>query len=63
MGLTLTVTNILLLPLDVGSRNSEFGGLPMDVIWLCVQILMGVLIFLIIPFSYFYYSNYEPYSK
>jgi LMBR1 domain-containing protein 1 len=57
------VANILLLPLDVASTASDYDGLPMDVIWLCVQVFMAALVILVIPFSYFYYSNYDPYSK
>jgi hypothetical protein len=54
---------VLLQPLDNGSRNSPWGGLPMDVIYIEYYVITAVLVFLIIPFAYFFYGAYDPDKK
>lgn len=60
LSLSLAVASILMMPLDSASRNSTFGGLPMDVLIITFYIMIGSLVVLIIPFAYFFYSSYDP---
>lgn len=49
-----------MLPLDVGSRNSQYGGLPMAYLWYANYALMAVLGICLIPFAIFYYEAEDP---
>lgn len=60
LGLTTAIASIMMMPLDVANRGSSHGGIPMDALWICVYIVIAVLVVLIIPFAYFYYTNYDP---
>jgi LMBR1 domain-containing protein 1 len=58
LSLTLTAANVLMLPLDVANRND--GGIPMDIIWIVVYMLIGILTVIVIPFAIFYYEAEDP---
>lgn len=49
-----------MLPLDVGSRNSRYGGLPMFYLWYANYALMAVVGMLLIPFAFFWYEAEDP---
>lgn len=64
-GLTVAQLSILMLPLDVANRNAcqnqVVNGtcnltLPMKELWYIVYIVDAVLVFLIIPFTVFFYE-------
>jgi hypothetical protein len=57
--LSLAISSVLLMPLDAASRNSPWGGLPMEAIWIELFAVTSVLVVLIIPFAYFYYLTYD----
>jgi LMBR1 domain-containing protein 1 len=59
LGLSLSIINILLLPLDVSARNSPYGGVPTDMLWLVTQLLLGTLVLFVVPFAYVYYTYSE----
>jgi len=60
LGLTLVNVNVFLLPMDVASRQSRYGGLPMQYLWYCTYALMGALGLFLIPFTIFYYEAEDP---
>ena len=66
LGITVAVLSILMLPADVANRqtckHAAYNGacaliLPMKTLWLVVYILDAVLVFLVIPFTMFYYEG------
>lgn len=63
LGLTSAIASIMMMPLDVASGNSTRGGIPMDALWISVYIVIAVLVVILIPFAYFYYTNYDPEKK
>lgn len=63
LGMTITATNVLLLPLDVAQRGSAYGGLPMDFFWLAIYVLIAILGVIVLPFSVFFYEAEDPDSK
>ena len=63
MGLTTGIVSIMMLPLDVANRGSTHGGIPMDALWITIYIVIAVLVVLLIPWAYFYYTNYDPEKK
>ncbi|XP_039145468.1 LIMR family protein Os06g0128200-like isoform X1 [Dioscorea cayenensis subsp. rotundata] len=65
LGLSVAAISILMLPADVANRqacrNAIYNGacsltLPMKTLWLAVYITDAVLVFLVIPFTMFYYE-------
>jgi len=65
LALTVTELSILMLPLDVGNRNScaEHVALtacsltlPMRSLWYAVYMTMGLLVAVVIPFTIYYYE-------
>jgi hypothetical protein len=62
LGLTLTCLLVLMLPLDVANRSSA-GGLPMDVLWQILYILVAVMCIGVVPFMMFYYEAWDPEGK
>jgi len=60
-GLTLTCVDILLLPFDVGNTTTN-GGIPMEIIWQVVYILIAIVAVAILPFTLFYYEAEDPSS-
>lgn len=59
VSLTLAFANVLLLPMDVGNRNSD-GEIPMEILWIVIYVLIGVLSVIVIPFAIFYYEAEDP---
>lgn len=62
LGLTLTCLLVLMLPLDVANRSSA-GGLPMDILWQILYILVAVMCIGVVPFLMFYYEAWDPEGK
>ena len=62
IGLTLTCLLVLMLPMDVANRSSA-GGLPMDVLWQVLYILVAVMCIGVVPFLMFYYEAWDPESQ
>jgi len=60
LSLTMVMANILMLPLDVGSRQSRYGGLPMTYLWYTTYALMCLVGLFLIPFSIFWYEAEDP---
>jgi len=60
VSLSLAIASVLMLPMDAASRNSQYDGIPTEVLWYTVFIAEAALVVIIIPFSYFYYSAYDP---
>eukprot|EP01128_Nolandella_sp_AFSM9_P005402 TRINITY_DN259_c0_g1_i1.p1 TRINITY_DN259_c0_g1~~TRINITY_DN259_c0_g1_i1.p1 ORF type:complete len:496 (+),score=88.65 TRINITY_DN259_c0_g1_i1:148-1635(+) len=56
LALVLALSNVLLLPLDVASRNAGDGSLPMDYVWLYMYVIIALVGIFLIPFSIFYYE-------
>ena len=63
LGLTTAITSIMMMPLDVANRGSKNGGIPMDALWITIYIVIAVLVVLVIPWAYFYYTAYDPEKK
>eukprot|EP01130_Rhizamoeba_saxonica_P002030 TRINITY_DN11836_c0_g1_i1.p1 TRINITY_DN11836_c0_g1~~TRINITY_DN11836_c0_g1_i1.p1 ORF type:complete len:475 (-),score=43.32 TRINITY_DN11836_c0_g1_i1:53-1477(-) len=63
LAFTFASINILMLPLDIASRNSTLGGLPMGYMWMSIYIIIAVFIVILIPFAIFYYQSYDPTSS
>ena len=61
--MSMTMVNVFLLPLDVASLNSTFGGLPMDYLWYFVQIAIAFLLLFALPFGIFYYQAGDEYTR
>lgn len=53
----------MMLPLDVANRESTYGGIPMETLWITIYIMIAVLVILIIPWAYNYYTAYDPEKK
>lgn len=49
-----------MLPLDVASRGSKYGGIPMDILWIAVYIVTFLITIILAPFAYFLYENWDP---
>lgn len=60
LSICIVFCNIFMLPLDVGSRNSRYGGLPMMYLWYTNYALMGILGICLIPFAIFWYEAEDP---
>lgn len=60
LSICLVFCNVFMLPLDVGSRNSRYGGLPMFYLWYANYALMAVVGMLLIPFAFFWYEAEDP---
>ena len=61
-GLVVSCTNVLLLPLDVGSQGSVIvaeGLFPMQQLEFAFFLISVILFFAIIPFTYIYYEGYD----
>lgn len=63
LGLTTAIVSIMMMPLDVANRGSTHGGIPMDALWITIYIVIAVLVVLVIPWAYFYYTAYDPEKK
>ena len=61
--MTTAIISIMMMPLDVANRGSTHGGIPMDALWITIYIVIAVLVVLIIPWAYFYYTAYDPEKK
>ncbi|KAJ7517870.1 hypothetical protein O6H91_21G043800 [Diphasiastrum complanatum] len=66
LGLSVAQLSILMLPADVANRHAcqhaIYNGackvtLPMKQLWFAVYIVDAVLVFLVIPFTMFYYEG------
>jgi len=56
-GLWLAFASVLVLPYDVANSRGSGGGLHVEVLWEIIYITLAILIFVIIPFAYFFYEN------
>jgi len=57
LGLWLAFASVLVLPYDVANSRGSGGGLHVEVLWEIIYITLAILIFVIIPFAYFFYEN------
>lgn len=60
LSICVVLCNVFMLPLDVGSRNSPYGGLPMSYLWYANYALMALLGICLIPFAIFWYEAEDP---
>lgn len=60
VSLMFTLMTVLMPPLDIANGN---GGIPMDVLWYVVFYIQATMIFLVIPYSIFYYGAYDSFGK
>eukprot|EP01125_Pyxidicula_operculata_P015622 TRINITY_DN5328_c0_g1_i1.p1 TRINITY_DN5328_c0_g1~~TRINITY_DN5328_c0_g1_i1.p1 ORF type:complete len:478 (+),score=69.16 TRINITY_DN5328_c0_g1_i1:74-1507(+) len=63
LGLSLATGNVLLLPLDVAQRNSQYGGLPMYYIWLAIYVMIALVGVIGLPAANFYYDGEDSDKK
>eukprot|EP00732_Lithocolla_globosa_P003537 Lithocolla_globosa_v1_NODE_2878_length_1838_cov_4.805384.p1 type:complete len:511 gc:universal NODE_2878_length_1838_cov_4.805384:279-1811(+) len=62
LGLVVASTNVLLVPLDIGTQNGEInatGLFPMQQLNLSFFLITVILFFAVIPFTYIYYESYD----
>ena len=72
LGLLLAETSVLLIPLDVANRSSSIygnigcstwnpncGGIDVGTLWQVIYWTIAIFIMAIIPFTIFYYENFE----
>merc|ERR1711871_117002 len=57
--LTFTLLAVLLPPLDIANGN---GGIPMDTLWYIIFYVQATMIFIVIPYSIFYYGAYDSFG-
>jgi len=56
-GLWLAFASVLLLPYDVANSNGVGGGVDVGLLWQIVYVTLAIMVFLIIPFAYFFYES------
>jgi len=60
VSLVLTLMAVLLPPLDIANGN---GGIPMDILWYIVFYTQATFIFLVLPYTIFYYGAYDSFGS
>jgi len=60
ISLMFTLLTVLMPPLDIANGA---GGIPMDILWYVVFYVQAAMIFLVIPYSIFYYGAYDSFGK
>jgi LMBR1 domain-containing protein 1 len=62
LSVSLTIYNVLLLPLDIANQGGTFkasGGLPMAVITESFFLTTVILAVVVVPFTMFYYEGMD----